>query len=55
MAGKAAALPKFLDPLTLSQPKEADYAHQLALSCLKGSVITPLISKSIGIYYLFLL
>ena len=30
-AGKAAALPKFSDTLTLSQPGEADYAHSLAL------------------------
>ena len=29
-AGKAAALPKFLDTLILSQPREADYAHPLA-------------------------
>ena len=30
-AGKAAALPKFSDALTKSQPRGADYAHQLAL------------------------
>ena len=30
-AGKAAALPKFSDMLTLSQPEGADYAHPLAL------------------------
>ena len=30
-AGKAAALPKFSDMLTLSQPRVADYAHPLAL------------------------
>ena len=30
-AGKAAALPKFSDTLTLSQPGGADYAHPLAL------------------------
>ena len=29
--GKAAALPKFSDTLTLSQPGGADYAHPLAL------------------------
>ena len=34
-AGKAAALPKFSDTLTLSQPEGADYAHPLALPCLK--------------------
>jgi hypothetical protein len=34
-AGKAAALPKFLDTLTLSQPEGADYTHPLALPCLK--------------------
>ena len=41
---KAAALPKFSDTLTLSQPRGggADYAHPLALPCLKNSVITPL-------------
>ena len=30
-ADKAAALPKFSDTLTLSQPGGADYAHPLAL------------------------
>ena len=30
-AGKAAALPKFSDTLTLLQPRGADYAHPLAL------------------------
>ena len=30
-AGKAAALRKFSDMLTLSQPGGADYAHPLAL------------------------
>ena len=30
-AGKAPALPKFLNTLTLSQPEGADYAHPLAL------------------------
>ncbi len=30
-AGKAAALPRFSDTLTLSQPERADYAHPLAL------------------------
>ena len=30
-AGKAAALPKFSDTLTLSQPRGADYAHPLDL------------------------
>ena len=30
-AGKAAALPKFSDTLTLSQPEGADYTHPLAL------------------------
>ena len=39
--GKAAALPKFLDMLTLSQSGGADYA-QLALFHLKYFVITPL-------------
>ena len=34
-AGKAAALPKFSDVLTLSQPRGVDYAHPLALPCLK--------------------
>ena len=29
MAGKAAALPKSSDTLTLSQPGGADYAHSL--------------------------
>ena len=28
-AGKAAALPKFSDTLTLSQPRGADYAQQI--------------------------
>ena len=40
-AGKAAALPKFSDMLTLSQPRETDYAHPLASLCLKFSVNTP--------------
>ena len=40
--GKAAALPKFLDKLTLSQSGGADYAKPLALPHLKISVITPL-------------
>ena len=40
-AGKAAALPTFLDTLTLSQSGGADYA-QLALFHLKYFVITPL-------------
>ena len=30
-AGMAAALPRFSDTLTLSQPEGADYAHPLAL------------------------
>ena len=34
-AGKAAALPKFSDMLSLSQPAGADYAQPLALPCLK--------------------
>ena len=34
-AGKAAALPKSSDMLTLSQPGGADYAHPLALPCLR--------------------
>ena len=34
-AGKTAALPKFSDTLTLSRPEGADYAHRLALPCLK--------------------
>ena len=37
-AGKAAALPRFLDMLTLSQPGGAGYAHQLTLPHLKVSV-----------------
>ena len=31
-AGKAAALPKFSDTLTLSQPRGADYAHHITAS-----------------------
>ena len=31
MVRQAAALPKFSDTLTLSQPEGADYAHLLAL------------------------
>ena len=42
-AGKAAALPKFSDTLTPSQPRGADYAHPLALLGLKNSMITPLL------------
>ena len=34
-AGKAAALPKFSDKLTLSQSRGADYAQPLALPHLK--------------------
>ena len=41
-AGKAAALPKFSDTLTLSQSGGADYASPLALSHLKKFLITPL-------------
>ena len=41
-AGKAAALPKYLDTLTLSQPRGAYYAQPLALPHLKTFVITPL-------------
>ena len=41
-AGKAAALPKFSDTLTLSQPRGGDYAHPLALLGQPNSVITPL-------------
>jgi hypothetical protein len=36
------ALTKFSDMLTLAQPEGADYAHPLALPCLKNSVIMPL-------------
>ena len=39
-AGKAAALPKFSDTLTLSQSGEANYAQPLALPHLKFFVIT---------------
>ena len=41
-AGKAAALPKFSDTLTLSQSGGADYAQPLDLPHLKFFVITPL-------------
>ena len=41
-AGKAAALLKFSDTLTLSQPGWADYDQPLALPHLKFFVITPL-------------
>ena len=41
-AGKAAALSKFSDTLTLSQPRGVDYAHPLALLAYKNSLITPL-------------
>ena len=41
-AGKEAALPKFSDTLTLSQPRGADHAHPLALPYPKISLITPL-------------
>ena len=41
-AGKAAALPKFSDLLTLSQSGWADYAQPLALLGLKNYVIKPL-------------
>ena len=41
-AGKAAALPKLSDTLTLSQPEWADNAHPLALLGLKKSLITPM-------------
>ena len=41
-AGKAAALPKFSDTLTLSQSEGADYAQPLALPHLKFFVIMPL-------------
>ena len=44
-ADKAAALPKFSETLTLSQPGGAHYAHPLALPHLKISVITPLARK----------
>ena len=40
--GKATALPKFSDTLTLSQPEGPDYAQPLALPHLKISVIMPL-------------
>ena len=40
--GKAAALSKFSDTLTLSQPGRADYAHPLEMPCLKNPGITPL-------------
>ena len=36
MVGKAAALSKFSDELTLSQPEGAYYAHPLALPHLKN-------------------
>ena len=39
-ADKTAALPKLSDALTLSELGGADYAHPLALSHLKFSVIT---------------
>ena len=42
--GKAAALPKFSDTLTLSQSEGADYDQPLPLPHLKIFVITPLIS-----------
>ena len=41
-AGKAAALPKSSDTLTLSQSGGADYAQPLDLPHLKKIVITPL-------------
>ena len=41
-AGKAAALPKFSNALTLSQPGGTEYAHPLALPHPKNSVIKPL-------------
>ena len=40
--GKAEALPKFSDTLTLSQSEEEDYAQPLALSHITFLVITPL-------------
>ena len=40
-AGKAAALPKFLDALTLSQSGAADYAQPLALPYLKNRDYAP--------------
>ena len=40
--GKAVAIPKFSDMLTLSQTGGADYAHPLALLALKNSLIMPL-------------
>ena len=43
-AGKAAALPKFSDTLTLSLPRGADYVHPLALPHLKISLGCILIS-----------
>ena len=49
-AGKAAALSKFSDTLTLSQPRGTDYAHPLALPHLKKIVIMPL-SNKIGILF----
>ena len=45
-AGKAAALPKFSDTLTLSQSGGVDYAQPLALPHLKKIVMTPLIIHS---------
>ena len=45
-AGKAAALPKFSETLTLSQLGRADYAPPLALPYLKFIVITPLRTNS---------
>ena len=40
-AGTHDALPNFLDMLTLSQSRGADYAHPLTLPQLKIFVITP--------------
>ena len=40
--GKAAALPKFSDTLTLSQSSGADYAQPMALPHLNFLVITSL-------------
>ena len=41
-AGKAAALPKVSDTLTLSQSRGADYAQPMALPHLHFLLITPL-------------
>ena len=52
-AGKAAASPKFLDTLNLSQSGGADYTQPLALLYLKFYMITPLNVKRIKPYAMF--